>query len=148
MSTDKRVERSVREESKTVADPTANGSHPKHETQETNGPDQPDNDRSVAAVPGDGIPTGHIGPTERHTGPMFLPHLLQPVRRANGHVGTTERVAELRVLLLHEQTVPGGVRPAVQSAAEQHFQAQQYIGNVRIGFRSEWNNKWNTFEGL
>jgi len=131
---DKRAERSVREESETAAHPTADGPHQEHEAEEENGPDQPDHDRGAVAVPGHGIPAGHTGPAERHTGKVFLPHVLQPVRRADGHAGAAERVAQLRVLLLHEQTVPRGVRPAVQGPAERRFQAQQHTGDVRIGF--------------
>jgi len=99
---DKRAEWGVREESETTADPAADGSHQKHETEEENGPDEPDYDRGIAVVPGHGIPAGHTGLAERHTGKVFLPDVLQLVRRTNGHAGAAERVAELRVLLLHE----------------------------------------------
>lgn len=63
---------------------------------------------------------------------MFLPDVLQLVWRTNGHAGAAERVAELRVLLLHEQTVSGGVRATFQKPTEHHFQAEQYTGDVRI----------------
>lgn len=118
---DKRAERSVRTESETSAVPTANGSDQELETEEEDGPDEPDNDRGAAVVPGHGIPAGDTGPAERHTGEVFFPDVLQFVRRANGHAGPVERLVEFRVLLLHEQTVPRHIRAIVQSAAEHHF---------------------------
>lgn len=133
MFADKRAERGVGAESKTAAVATAHGPRAEHEAQEAHGPDQPDHDRCAAAVPGHGVPAGHTGPAQRHTGQVLLPHVLQPVRRADGHAGAAQRLAKLRVLLLHEQAVPRGVRSAVSSAAQRRVPAQRHPGDVRIG---------------
>lgn len=130
---DKRAERGVRAESETAAVATAHGPSAEPEAEEADGPDQPDHDRGAAAVPGHGVPAGHTGLAQWHTGQVLLPHVLQPVRRADGHAGAAERLAELRVLLLHEQAVPGGVRAAVPGAAQRAVQAERHTGDVRIG---------------
>lgn len=130
---DKRAERGVRAESETAAVATAHGPRAEPEAEETDGPDQPDHDRGSAAVPGHGVPARDPGPAQWHTGQVLLPHVLQPFRRADGHAGAAERLAELRVLLLHEQAVPGGVRTAVPGAAQRAVQAKRHTGDVCIG---------------
>lgn len=129
---DKRAERGVRAEGEAAAVATAHGPGAQHEAEEEDGPDQQDHDRRAAAVPGHGVPAGYPGPAQRRAGQVFLPHVLQPVWRAHGHAGPAQRLAELRVLLLHEQAISRGVRPAVPGPAQRPVPAQRHTRDVRV----------------
>lgn len=129
---DKRAERGVRAEGEATAVAAAHGPGAQHEAEEEDGPDQQDHDRRAAAVPGHGVPAGYPGPSQRRPGQVFLPHVLQPVWRAHGHASPAQRLVELCVLLLHEQTVSRGVRPAIPGPAQRPVPAQRHTRDVRV----------------